>query len=197
MIGTNLSTRPFYNVRAVRAVLGLVALLVAVVTVVNIARVVSLRASEGTLSARATDALEDANSLRAEALSMRAQIDPRELEAIAAAARDANEVLERRAFSWSVFLGQLEATLPDDVRVTAVQPYVEGGAVQVSMVVEAQSAEHLAEFMDALEDQSTFTSVLPPETRNAADGIIDATIVARYIPPAPAGRGAPPDGAQP
>lgn len=183
MIGTNLSTRPFYNVRAVRLALGIAALLVAAITALNIVRVVTLRRSEGALSSRATQALDEANRLRAEALRIRAQVDPSELQAVATAARDANAVIERRAFSWTDFLMQLEATLPAGVRVTSVQPYIEEGDVQVSMVVEARRARDLATFMNALEEQSTFRNVLPAEEQMGDDGILDATIEAVYVPP--------------
>ena len=51
-----------------------------------------------------------------EAQRIRAQVDPKELETVSAAALEANGVIEQKAFSWEQLLAQLEATLPDDVR---------------------------------------------------------------------------------
>ena len=51
MLRTNLSTRPFYNERAVHLVLGLVALVVLALTVVNLVSVVRLSRQNTVLSA--------------------------------------------------------------------------------------------------------------------------------------------------
>ncbi len=183
MIRTNLSSRPFYNVRAVRAVLGVLAIALIALSAFIAVRVTTLRAEEGRLSARATEAMAQAEQLRAQAAAIRAQVDPQELEAIAAAAREANAIIEQRAFSWSHFLEEIEAALPGDVRVKSVQPFIEDGEVRVAMTVEAKEPEDLANFMNALEDDSTFRNVLPPEKQTAEDGIIDATVEATYDPP--------------
>ena len=43
---------------------------------------------------------------------------------VANAAREANGIIDQRAFSWSGLFEQFEATLPPDVRITAVAPSV-------------------------------------------------------------------------
>ncbi len=63
MLRTNLSTRPFYNIRAVQLALGALALLVAVLTVVNLVQLVRLTASERALGARAQQAETEAQRL--------------------------------------------------------------------------------------------------------------------------------------
>ena len=122
MLRTNLSTRPFYNVRAVRALLGLAALLVAGFTLFNVVQLVRLSATQRTLSADAVRAETDAARLRADAVRLRGQIDPRELALVSADAREANAIIDRRTFSWTALFVQFEESLPPDVRITAVQP---------------------------------------------------------------------------
>jgi Tfp pilus assembly protein PilN len=182
MIRTNLSTRPFYNVTAVRVILGVIALLALAITVFHVIHLLSLRANEAVLSARATEALEEADRLRADAARIRAQVDPRELQQVASAASEANGVIARRAFSWTRFLTQIEATLPADVRVTAIEPRVEDGQVRVAIDVEAQRAADLASFMDALEGESTFRNVVPARSVYAEDGVLEASILGEYVP---------------
>ena len=58
MLRTNLSTRPFYNVRAVRALIGLFGLIVVAFTLFNVVEFVTLSARQRTLSADAESARE-------------------------------------------------------------------------------------------------------------------------------------------
>ena len=55
----------------------------------------------------------------------RETLDPRRCRAVQASAREANLLIERRAFSWTDLFNRFEETLPADVRVAAVQPQVD------------------------------------------------------------------------
>ena len=185
MLRTNLSTRPFYNVRAVHATLGALAMIVLAITIFNVAQTLSLTARQSSLGARASEAEAEATRLRGEAARVRAQIDPKELEIVSAAAREANEIIDQRAFSWTNLFAQLETTLPDDVRVTAVQPRIDKeGSFIVSIAVEARRIEDLDAFIEALERESTFRSVLPKDERTTEEGLIEAIVEGTYVPPA-------------
>ena len=67
MIRTNLSTRPFYNARAVRALLGVFAAVVIGMTAYNAIQVVRLATNQRTLGANAASAEREAARLRADA----------------------------------------------------------------------------------------------------------------------------------
>ena len=186
---TNLATRPFYNVRAVQVMLGLLAVLVLLFTVFNVTRVIQLTASQSTLGARASQAEADAERLRNEAARIRTQINQKELESVAAAAREANGIIDRRAFSWTDLFTQLEATLPDDVRITNVQPRVEKGIVKIGLIAESRRPEDLAAFIEALEDSQTFRNVVPLQQHADEGGLIQLALEGDYSgplkPPAP------------
>ena len=64
MLRTNLSTRPFYNERAVTAALVLVALVVVAFTVLNVTRLVALTSRQATIGAAAGQAERSARELR-------------------------------------------------------------------------------------------------------------------------------------
>lgn len=194
MLQTNLATRPFYNERAVRLLLLVLVLALLAVTAWTVVRGLALRDEERTLSARATQALADADRLRAEAARLTAQIDPKELAAVTQRAREVNTVIQQRVFSWSTLLGDLEATLPDEVRVTSLQPTVEDGMMRVSMEVEARNARALTAFMDALEARGSFHTVVPRGQSFDEDDTLDAAIEAVYQPRA-ADRAASPEAA--
>jgi len=187
MLRTNLSTRPFYNVRAVRALLGLFGLVVAAFTLFNAVQLLTLSARQRTLSADAVRAETEAARLRAEAAGYRARIDPRELASVTADAREANAIIDRRAFSWTALFSQFERALPPDVRITAVQPRREqNGAFAVNIGVQARRVEDVEAFIQALEAQTPFKDVLASEEQTGEGGLIEAIIDGKYAPERPA-----------
>jgi Tfp pilus assembly protein PilN len=183
MIRTNLSTRPFYNVRAVQVTLSTLAAIVLGITLFNVIRIVALLTSQQTLGATADDAEREAARLRSEATRIRAQINPAELQTVATAAREANDLIDQRAFSWTELFTQFEQTLPDDVRITAVQPRLEKAVFLVDVAVEAKRAEDLDAFIEALEMTGAFHNVLATETQSTEEGILEAIVVGAYEPP--------------
>ena len=182
MLQTNLSTRPFYNVRAVQVVLGVLGAIVVAVTLFNVLQIVRLTTSQRSLGARAAQAEDEAAQLRAEAARIRAQINPQELEVVAAAAREANNIIDRRAFSWTELFAQFEATLPPDVRITAIRPRLEReGDFVVAVGVEARRAEDLDAFIEALEKTGAFRNVLSIQEQTGDDGLIQAIVEGTYV----------------
>jgi hypothetical protein len=184
MLRTNLSTRPFYNVRAVHAALGAAALVVLLFTLFNAVEIVRLGLSQRTLGASASEAEQEAARLRGDAAKILAQINPQELAVVANAAGEANRIIDQRAFSWTALFAQFEATLPPDVRITAVQPRVEENAFIISVNVEARRAEDLDAFVEALENGGAFRNVLAVNEQTTDEGLIEATVDASYAPPA-------------
>ncbi len=184
MLRTNLSTRPFYNVRAVQFVLALVGFVVLVVTAYNVVEVIRLTVAQRTLGAHAAEAEAEAARLRTDAARIRAQIDPEELNSVSAAAREANSIIDQRAFSWTGLLMHFEAELPAEVRVTAIQPRQErDGSTIISIGVHARRVEDLDAFIEALEKTGAFRRVLPLESQTDDDGLIEAIVEGTYVQP--------------
>ena len=184
MLRTNLSTRPFYNVRAVQVALGAAGAIVLAITLFNVVQVVRLAVSQQSLGARAAAAEEEAARLRAEATRILAQINRQELQVVATAAREANQIIDQRAFSWTRLFAQFEATLPPDVRITAVQPRLErAGSFIVAIRVEARRAEDLDAFIEALETDGAFHNVLAVQAQTGASELIEAVVEGTYAPP--------------
>ena len=182
MLRINLGTRPFYNVRAVQIVLGTATALVIGLTVFNVVQTVRLAISQYTLGASAAEAEAQAERLTAEAARIRSQINPQELAVVADAAREANAIIDQRAFSWTDLFSKFEATLPPDVRITAVQPRLENdGDFVVAIGVEARRPEDLDAFIEALEQQGGFRDVLSVQEQ-ATEGLIQAVVQGSYMP---------------
>jgi hypothetical protein len=189
MLRTNLSTRPFYNVRAVAAMLGALALVVVVFTIINAVALVRLTSAQSTLGASAEQAEADAERLRGDAIRIRAQINPDELAVVSAAAREANRIIDQRAFSWTNLFSQFERTLPEDVRIRSVTPRLERDQFIVTVALEARRAEDVDAFVEALEQAGGFTDVLPLVVETTEEGLLAGVVEATYTAgpePAPA-----------
>jgi hypothetical protein len=182
MLRTNLSTRPFYNIRAVQAALGALAAFVILFTMFNVISLLQLAASQRSLGARAVQAQNEATKLRGSAAQVRAQVDAKELEVVSAAAREAKSIIEMRAFSWTTLLAAFEKTLPEDVRITAVQPRLEkDGRFIIGMRVEARKIGDLVKFLDELEMTGAFHNVLTTDEQATDDGLLEALIEGSYV----------------
>jgi len=194
MLRTNLSTRPFYNERLVRLAIALLAALVIVFTVFDAGRVIVLSSTNSDAAHRIDAAGRGAEELRADAARVRAQIDRRELQAVASAAREANLLIDRRTFSWTELFNRFEATLPADVRITAVHPHVErDGTMSLSISVVARKAEDLDRFIENLEGTGAFRNVLSRQEATKEDGTLESVLDGQYAPAAvtPAASGTP------
>lgn len=184
MIRTNLSTRPFYNARAVHALLGLFAVVVVAVTAYNAVQLVRLGNSQRTLGAKAAAAERETTRLRAEAVQALARVDKKELAIVDRAAREANAIIDQRTFSWTDVLGHFEHTLPSDVRITSVQ---QRAGRQIVLGAEARSVDDIQEFIEALEKTGAFQNVIPRSETVMENDILQAQLEATYVsaPPPP------------
>jgi hypothetical protein len=183
MLRANLSTRPFYNERAVHAALALCGVLVVALTAYNASRAVSLSRRHTELNARAQAAETRTGELRAAAAGIRQGLNPKELETAAAAAREVNALIDRRLFSWTDLFNQFELTLPADVRITSVRPTIERDRrVTVALGVVGRRVEDIDEFMRNLEATGAFADVLTRDENATEEGTLLALVQGQYLP---------------
>jgi hypothetical protein len=181
MLRANLSTRPFYNDRLVRVVLGLVTVVALALTAFNVSEIVRLRA-RGAEVRRQTEAAErDADRLQGEARRIRQTINRDQLAAVQVAAQEANQLIDRRAFSWTDLFNQFEQTLPAEVRISAVTPQVDAdGRMVVSVTAVSRRVEDLDRFIEALEKTGAFQGVLSRREEAQEDGTLRSIIQGYY-----------------
>src|SRR5688572_14784161 len=183
MLRTNLSTRPFYNERALHGVLGVTALIVVALTMFNLTQIVLLTRRQSSLNSQAAAAGARAADLRGQAARTRQTVGAQELDAISDAAREANTIIGQRLFSWTDLLNRLESTLPENVRITALRPSVaRDGSITVTMSVNAQGVDDIEQFMANLEETTAFSDVYPVDDEPAEDGSVRASLRGKYAP---------------
>ena len=180
MLRTNLSTRPFYNERLVHVLVGGAALVVIAITALNVFRIVTLSRHYAELSRRMSAEQAEAKRLTSDAAAIRQTIDRDELDAVVAAAREANSLIDQRTFSWTAFFNRIESTLPPDVMLTAVRPAVKEGVTRVNMIVLGRRAEDIDEFMEKLEATGAFEEIVPAQQERTDEGMYRVLIESIY-----------------
>lgn len=181
MLRSNLSTRPFYNERAVRTSLGALAIAALALTVFN--GVAILRLEEQSRDTRQSIAMgtQSAREMRQKAAAIRQSINQTQLEAVQLSAREANTLIDRRAFSWTELLNHFQATLPPDVRIAGVMPQMDdAGRMLVAISVWSRRIDDLNEFIDALDKTGAFRDVLSRSDRVEEDGTWRSELQAYY-----------------
>jgi len=183
MIRTNLATRPFYNERAVH--LGILALLLVVVlaSIFNVTRVVQLSRSDTRLGSQASRDEASAAERRAQATRLRASVDPKQIDFVSVEARKANDLIDRRTFSWTELFNRFEMALPDEVRITAVRPKVDTSGTVLTIAVVARAVDDVSQFMDNLQKTGAFRAVGSRiEEHVNEQGQLEAVFDAQYLP---------------
>lgn len=183
MIRTNLATRPFYNERAVRMWLGALLLAVLAATAFNASRVIRYSRSDTRLATQASGDEARAADLRKESARLRSSVDPKLLDFAAADARQANELIDRRTFSWTELFNRFEATLPDDVRITAVRPQIDrDGSISLGINVTARSVDDVNTFIESLEGTGAFVNIRTTDEHPDDADMLVSTLEAFYLP---------------
>ena len=186
MLKGNLATRPFYNERIVSLAVTLAVLLGIVLTVFNAATVYRLSGESARQQDENARTNAEADRIRAAAAALQQSLDRATLLQLAGATREANALIDQRTFSWTVFFGLVEKTLPRDARLLSVSPRVERGVFRIQMLVNAKAQQDLEDFIDALLETGAFYDLLPAEQQRNEDGTYTATLSGAYLTPAAA-----------
>ena len=193
MLRTNLSTRPFYNERAIHLGIAVAAILISALTVWNIVRVITLSRQNTELATKVNSDHAEAEQLTRMADEIRRKINKDELNVVVESAREANALIDQRTFSWTAFFNRLESTMPPDVMLTSVRPAVRDGVTRVTMTVLGRRAEDVDEFSEKLEAIGAFEDVVPAQQDRTSDGLYRVVLECTYTgveeppdtPPAP------------
>jgi Tfp pilus assembly protein PilN len=192
VIKANLSTRPFYNEHLVHVWLIAVAVAVLAATAFNASRVLRYSRSDTRLATQASGDESRAADLRRQAAQLRSSVDPRQIDFAAADARQANDLIDRRTFSWTELFNRFETTLPNDVRIASVKPRVDRErGILLAINVLAKTVDDVNEFIENLEKTGAFMNIRPADERTDDSGLLISSLEAIYVPTAgkPAVRG--------
>lgn len=159
MLRTNLSTRPFYNERIVHALAAIAAVLLVAITAAQVVRVVRLSRLKTELNGYIKRDKTEAEHRTNEAASIRRGLDQKQLTLVVAEAKEANQLIERRTFSWTQLLNYLTETLPNDVMLTSIRPDIQDGATLISMEIQGRGGDEIDKFWENLEKTGAFHDI--------------------------------------
>ncbi len=183
MLRTNLSTRPFYNERAVRLGLAAAVVSVSALSAFNALQVFTLNARNSEMIGRAEQAEAQTAEYRDRARKIMQSMNRDEVTAVQEAAREANLLIDRRAFSWTDLFNRFENTLPSDVRISSVEPQIDReGRMLVAVSVISRRVEDLHAFMDQLEAAGGLRDVISRQDVILDDGSQQSVIQGYYNP---------------
>lgn len=181
MLRTNLASRPFYNERAVRVALGVLVVAIVALTLFNVSRLATLRASSTRLAAQSASSEARARELRAGAAKIQQALQKDAESVVQTQARQANDLIARRAFSWTELFNRFEATLPPDVRILAVQPQTGSDhRLVVAITTLSKQVEDLDTFIERLEGTGAFQSTLSRQEELQEDGSVRSVVQGYY-----------------
>ena len=181
MLRTNLSTRPFYNERAVHLAALAVGLMAVMLAAIGVVRLVRLGHEDRMLTAVAEHDEAAAAGMSAQAGEVRRGTSEADFEALATSAREVNQLIDQRVFSWTAFFNRIEETLPSSVMLTSVRPDINAEALTVSLGVVGREVEQIDAFIEALEATGAFADVLAREQEMTDEGKYRTLLVGRYL----------------
>jgi Tfp pilus assembly protein PilN len=190
VITNNLSTRPFYNEGAVRAWLLVAAILLGIATIINVSRVLYYSRSDTELALQASRDEARAAELTETAARLRSSVDATQIATASVEAREANDLIDRRTFSWTELFNRFEATLPPEVRITSVRPSVNAPnrPITLAITVVASGVAAVNEFMENLESTGKFIDIGSALSERVNDaGQLETAFEMGYIVTAPQG----------
>lgn len=188
MLRTNLSTRPFYNERAVHVVLAAIAVVVLAITAWQVHRIVALSRAKTELNASVARDRAEASNLEQQAASVRRGLNQQDLRVVASEAKEANQLIARRTFSWTALFNELESTLPPDVMLVSIRPEIKDGRTNIAMDIQGRRTEDIVDFFDRLEKTGQFRDVTWSQESVTDEGLHRMTMNAVYAPQPAGGR---------
>lgn len=181
MLTTNLSTRPFYNERAVHVVLALLGVVVVTVLAAGTTRLVELSQANTELTVAADEAEREAARITTEMVVLEGDVGDAEIEILRGAAEEANRLIGQRIFSWTEFFNIIEQTLPTNVMLTAVRPNPTAEGTYLELAVIGRRIADIDEFIDRLEATGSFADVLARQEELTEDGMYRAELFGQLL----------------
>ena len=160
-IPINLASQPFRRDRAMMVASSVVAVLL----VVSLAALIMLARAD---DAQLADVRKDVGQLRAQLTGLQKQQADFDLVLRKPENADVlvlsvflNSLLNRKGISWTRILADLEQTMPPNVKVLNIQPYVTANnEVTLNLQVGSDGPEPVIQFYKALENSKVFSNVV-------------------------------------
>ena len=178
----NLASQPFRNRTLPWTVASIVACVSMLALIFTVSQLRQTRARASLVEADVRGLRTEEASLRAKVTAVTESLTPEQQRTLDAA----HSIIDRRNFSWSRLFADLEAALPQGVRVSriAVRDVAQSGIVitrtELELAVVARNTADITNMLATMAQGRTFSADLL--TENKSDKGIEATLRVRYAP---------------
>ena len=151
-VPVNLASNPIEHRQLVRRIQTISLVVALVLTALHVALGFSLF-DEPVTDAPDVEELAELRYWGSEVEDMVTNADPRAARRVAVSIGLANALIDQRTFPWAALFSVLEETLPDDVRLEIIQPFVTIDGVRLTLTAASASETSLLAFLGALESR--------------------------------------------
>jgi type IV pilus assembly protein PilN len=160
-INVNLSSNPFVNNRKFYLIAGLLLLLLASSSYWNITQylyVHSRKAGTDNMLVRDREQLE---SLNQEEKEIKARLLRPETADFLETVEYINRLIEKKTFSWTRLLNDLERLTPANIQIVSIRPRVSKNEFGIEITANARNSADYVEFVTNLENSGKFQNITP------------------------------------
>ena len=157
----NLATNPLGNQLLPRLVLIVVGVAALFCTLANLTSYVTNARAAHAFAKKVRTTETEISNLQQERRDLISEIRKQNVSRLAIQVDAANELLQKRDFSWTQLFTRLEHSQPYRVQLERVQPAVRTDSVTLSIAGEAENYDGVLEYIDSLEASPSFSQVYP------------------------------------
>jgi len=160
-IDINLSSRPFVNYRKFYLIAGSLLSLFLIVSLWNLSQ---YRTSHERIKAFVQSLSSDQMRLEAmgkEQEKLLQSLQTSETSDFLDRVEYINQLINRRTFSWTRLLNDLEKLTPANLQLASVKPQIRGSDLVIEIVVKGRVTQEMIQFVSNLENSGKFTDVSP------------------------------------
>ncbi|MGZ7079200.1 MAG: hypothetical protein ACXVJT_07295 [Thermoanaerobaculia bacterium] len=179
----NLATNPYRDYRPVYAVVVAASLVIALLMLNNIETYYRYVSETRNTRSKTTQLESEAAKQQRMAQAIDDKLRTINSAALDRQTRFINAQLAERAFSWSELLDRLERVIPNDVRITSIQPtFNPTGLVHLELACDAKTSEGMVETITRFNRASQFSNPFPHIEQQLEKGGYQFGLAVEYRP---------------
>jgi hypothetical protein len=185
-IHLNLAAHPHRDYRPVWVVVAIAGLVTAMLMVYNLQTAYRYLVETKQTRGEIQDLDDETARERAMTKSIDAALGTIDLRALDSQVKFINSKIRERAFSWSALMERLEKVVPNDVKLSDLNPTVgDDGTVGVSLTCISRKPGGMVQMLDRLLADPAFKGAFPASETIDPDGMRRFSISVTYLPDAP------------
>ena len=160
-ININLSSKPFINYRKFAVITVSLLLLLASVSYWNISSYRTVHSRTEKVNRVLADSQAQMEKLVMEEQQIRGRLQKPETTEFLDLVNYVNLLINRRTFSWTRLLNDLETLIPANVQIVSIRPKIVDKELGIEITANARDSQDYIEFISNLESSGKFYSVNP------------------------------------